>query len=501
MHKNTAQFLAFLTLVIGMMSQTNSAEPELWPISVEGKWGYINSTGKVVIKPQYAKADQFSEGLAVVSVFGTSETDRVFDRTYDGFIDKNGEFVIPARLPDFYNKREAYDSYGYSSFEDGVAVVRDASSSSGLKGLIDRTGKLVAPMKFSSFGWSFSQGLTSFQIGNGDGSSERGYMDYTGKVVLRPKHFLYGDAFYEDRASITIRDESDDYVTLIDLNGNQIVAPGTYTAISGVRGGLCRVYGDGKVGLVDRNGKVVIRPGEYEQITEPDPGTVFIGEKQGRFYSISLNADATVLPDFGAEPIRYRDELIWVRKNEKNGFVKPDGTVIVECRFDDLSKFNGELAEFRDDSGQGYVNREGAIVWSTSQWELPLQYSIRNPLKSYLPDFSNEAKPLSYNWDCENAIVFVCDGNLERLRKFYLSKRSDDVEVKDYTDYGSEPGKINMMISFDGVAYLEVYAMQGDAESEDSEDTDYFVSFYHCESMDALRKKYPDKTVGIILEN
>ena len=57
------------------------------------------------------------------------------------------------------------------------------------------------------------------------------------------------------------------------------------------------------------------------------------------------------------------------------------------------------------------------------------------------------------------------------------------------------------MISFEGVAYLEVFAMNGDQESQDAEDTDSFVSFYHCQNMNELRKKFPGKTIGIILEN
>ena len=108
---------------------------------------------------------------------------------------------------------------------------------------------------------------------------------------------------------------------------------------------------------------------------------------------------------------------------------------------------------------------------------------------------------MSYNWDCENAIVFVCDGKLEQLRKYYLGKRSKNVKVNDFTDNKLEPGKINMTISFEGVAFLEVFAMHGDLESNDAEDTDSFVAFYSCKNMDVLRKKFQGKTIGIILEN
>jgi hypothetical protein len=36
-------------------------------ISARGKWGYMDRIGKVVIKPRYQLAENFSEGLAVVS--------------------------------------------------------------------------------------------------------------------------------------------------------------------------------------------------------------------------------------------------------------------------------------------------------------------------------------------------------------------------------------------------------------------------------------------------
>jgi hypothetical protein len=236
---------------------------------------------------------------------------------------------------------------------------------------------------------------------------------------------------------------------------------------------------------------------------DPDPGTTFIAEKDDVFYAIDSDVEPKKLPNFGAKPVRFRGDLIWIRSdNNKNGFAKPDGTIVVEPVFDDLSyAFDGQLCRFFRGSEQGYVNRSGKVVWSTKNWELPLQYSIRDPLQSYLPSFGLEALPLSYNWDCENAIVFVCDGQLEQLRNYYLGKRSADVKVNDYTDYRTEPGKLNMQISFEGVAYLEVFAMSGDQESKNAEDTDSFVSFYQCENMEALRKKFPGKTIGIILEN
>jgi len=50
-------------------------------IILEGKWGYVDKTCKVVIKPQFNAAWDFSEGMAAV----------LGDKL--GYIDKTGKYV------------------------------------------------------------------------------------------------------------------------------------------------------------------------------------------------------------------------------------------------------------------------------------------------------------------------------------------------------------------------------------------------------------------------
>ena len=42
--------------------------PTLLPVKVSGKWGYVNSTGQLVINPQFDNAAEFHEGRAAVCV-------------------------------------------------------------------------------------------------------------------------------------------------------------------------------------------------------------------------------------------------------------------------------------------------------------------------------------------------------------------------------------------------------------------------------------------------
>ncbi len=52
-----------------------------------GKWGFIDRSGKIVVKPEFEKVEEFSEGLAVVL-----RNDKY------GFIDKTGAVKIPFDL-------------------------------------------------------------------------------------------------------------------------------------------------------------------------------------------------------------------------------------------------------------------------------------------------------------------------------------------------------------------------------------------------------------------
>jgi hypothetical protein len=81
-----------------------------------GWWGFIDTTGKLVIEMKFDVVSQFSESLA-----------RVRQNGKWGFIDKKGEFVIPPRYE------------WVRSFKNGIAeAVLD-----GMIILIDRQGKTI----------------------------------------------------------------------------------------------------------------------------------------------------------------------------------------------------------------------------------------------------------------------------------------------------------------------------------------------------------------------
>jgi hypothetical protein len=82
-------------------------------------FGYVDTSGAMVIAAQYDGARAFSEGLAMVYVGGRC-----------GYIDRTGTMVIAAQY------------LGVNDFSGGLAEVRVTGNESG-PSYIDKTGKMI----------------------------------------------------------------------------------------------------------------------------------------------------------------------------------------------------------------------------------------------------------------------------------------------------------------------------------------------------------------------
>lgn len=154
-------FLTFLTVFafaasIAAQRQSDTGMPLFW-IREDGKYGYIDKTGKVVIPPQFENTMGFSEGVAATRIDGKY-----------GYIDVEGNWVIKPQF-DFTYK-----------FSEGLAMVRVGK----LFGWIDRAGKMVIePREYDQVADGFSEGRVAVRK---DG--KWGYIDRTGRVIAEPKY-------------------------------------------------------------------------------------------------------------------------------------------------------------------------------------------------------------------------------------------------------------------------------------------------------------------------
>ena len=187
-----------LTIVLGVsgchppnaITNTDSAKlsNSLFIVKKNGKYGYINRDGKVVIDFQFDAARDFSEGMAGICVgpckfFSDNPRDDFsLDQTFQGlygFIDTQGKLVINPRFTVV-----GQFSHGLAAAATGELKMKGSAA---LKlGYIDRTGAFVIPPQFQTAGGFDEGGFACVSIMTGP-ESRYGFIDANGKFVINPQ--------------------------------------------------------------------------------------------------------------------------------------------------------------------------------------------------------------------------------------------------------------------------------------------------------------------------
>lgn len=223
----------------------------------ENCYGYIDTTGKVVIKAQFQAAGKFYEGTAEVRL----ENDKW------GIIDKTGKFIILAE----------YDAT--LPFFDGIGIaitIKNKKSSPFQQKLsdyetffFDKTGKIITRTTFAVFGW-FEEGLVSIITEKG-----MGFIDKTGKIVIEPK-FERVFGFSEGLSAARVNKQWG----YIDKTGNFVIEH-KYKQTFRFSEGLGRFIDEKGIGFIDKNGKIIIEPKNWD-VSDFEDGLAFV---RGENYS------------------------------------------------------------------------------------------------------------------------------------------------------------------------------------------------------------------------
>ncbi len=179
----------------------------LAPVSIDGKWGYIDTKGSLVIDTKYEFAQPFSCGLA-----------RVLSDSLWGFINSKGEYIL---YPDIkYGNSDPNDNYvglDFFSFQDNRYCVFDGTTSN----YFDTSGKIV--LNIEGFGDPYSKEMAVFTE---DG--KQGYVDTTGNIVI-PAIYDKCQSFEEYGLAVI----SDNGVfKIIDVKGNIIIDMTNFSKIN-----------------------------------------------------------------------------------------------------------------------------------------------------------------------------------------------------------------------------------------------------------------------------
>lgn len=205
-----------------------------------GKWGFVDKNFQFVIQPQFDFAYEFSEGRAEVTLNHKS-----------GFIDHSGKVAIPTKYHMVW------------PFTEGLARVRNDFPNGTWRtmegdqvayryqyGFVDRDGNEVIPLQFEQAEY-FSEGRamvvpTNFKL--------YGIIDKTGRFVHLPE-FEDGGLFHEGLARACVKHKCG----YVDRDGTWVIPP-TFETAGDFHGALARVsWKEGEAGYIDRTGKTVLK--------------------------------------------------------------------------------------------------------------------------------------------------------------------------------------------------------------------------------------------------
>ena len=322
----TAAAILLPMLVVAQDSLAPAREPLV--VVKDGKYGYINHKGEVVIRPQFLWGTHFVDGFATVYVCGRlvsiDESGRLVPlrpaNKHElrprrrsgkvGFVDASGQFKINAIFDDAL------------PFSDGLAAVRAGD----LWGFIDSSGHEVIPPVFKG-AYYFHEGAGTAETNNGPV-----LIDKTGKVIASGIDLVHG-IVAEGRVPASRNDK----YGYLDLRGNAAI-PLIYDDVRTFTGGLAPVKEGVEWGYIDRDGHTVIP---------------FMFDEAGPFAS-------------GLAPARIGNETGFIDRSgkfafhlafrEAGGFLtgNADGFWVAET---DVSGF------WTTDSAFGYVNTSGKVIW------------------------------------------------------------------------------------------------------------------------------------------
>ena len=229
-----------------------------------GKYGYKDQTGNVVIPYIFHFAHGFSDGMAIV----VNEEGKV------GYINTKGELAIP------YQYGTMAESDG-NDFHEGLCAVLVDDAHEWFS-YVDKTGKLAFEGVFSMAG-NFSEGMAAVRIpGNSEEhiESHAGYIDRSGKMIIELPDGWWGREF-RDGVAQTQRVDS---CYIIDKTGKRLFQVNSDMIYTGddirFSEGLAVVYGMGKYekkrGFMDKTGRITFCLSEdnidesSEQVLVPD---------------------------------------------------------------------------------------------------------------------------------------------------------------------------------------------------------------------------------------
>lgn len=353
------QKILFLILFLITIQSVNAQSP-LRKKKENGLWGFVDTSGKVVIDCQYDNVHDFFEDVTLV------RKDKLW-----GFINKEGKVIVPfqfltvqkylnaklvrAKTVDFWY---LYNLKGElvidESFDDISPIISKKMTvrRRGKAGLLSIDGTYLIKPKYEEIYYSGGNVVRVKKRG------KYGYKTVKGKRAVPIKYQELG-RFYGSRAKAKRKDKWG----IIDKKGKKVLKfrfeyIGEYTYDSYLQDYYAPyVYGT-RVGKISSWGASV--PFEYEEVADESKriDTDLIRVRFGKDYGAVNNKGQVVIMPFYKNPFEFKEGVAVVTDGKKFGFINKEGKIVYPMTLD---------------SAEGFENGKALVIKNGKEIELSLK--------------------------------------------------------------------------------------------------------------------------------
>lgn len=362
--------------------QGQTTDRHLFQIFENGKTGFINSTGQVVIKPTFLAAGEFSEGLASARINGTY-----------GYIDQTGKFVIQPQfdyatpfsegLAVVYKDGQSFfvNNQGQKCFEiefcavgqfkNGRAKVQTTTKKIGF---IDKQGKLIIDTVFTSInsfvnGFAVVKGINHHLYADNEKeikvNYEIGVIDTLGKFIITYGKFEDIKDFENGYFKVEIPAEPWDTIeghstqtAFLDKNGKLILVrehKNNCWIDGNIHCGLAKMnlykywlpeekgisYSSEKMygGFINLKGEIVINDTTYASVKDFSDNRSFIQNKDRNYFIIDTKGEI-ISKDIYPKIIGdgFENGIAFVEKDGKYGMIDTNAIFIIKPQFEGIDE-------------------------------------------------------------------------------------------------------------------------------------------------------------------
>lgn len=322
----------FLFLLIVLLSvQTASAQSILRKQKKEGKWGFVDTSGNLIIDYQYQNVYDFYQNITLVK-----------KENLWGFINDKGETIVPFG----FSKVQKYANFRI------VRAKKDA-----FWYLYNLNGELIIDEKFDTISPIKSKKMT-VQL---DG--KMGLMDIEGRFLIKPK---YQEITYFGGNMVRVKKRGKyGYRT----TENKRAIPIKYEDLGRFYGTRVKAKRKGKWGMIDKKGKRILKfrfdyigEYQYDSYLKDYYAPYVYGTRVGKISSWGASVPFEYEEIVDAQE-RLDDALIRIRFGDDYGAVDNNGKIVIMPFYKNRFTFNEGYAAVSNGNKFGFINRQGKVVY------------------------------------------------------------------------------------------------------------------------------------------